>query len=120
MNTSVRQIVDTAPRQRRLLLLGRLQDAEDDYATARREACEGVCAAALRADNDGWEEIGAAIAGLARLIGARCASSLFCDARPDVELVAARLSEAVDDQFDPPSWGVVDAAARLAAVEAPR
>jgi hypothetical protein len=118
MNFAMRPPSITMPGQHRLLLLGRLQDAQHDYATTRRQDCEGACTAALGADCDGWEEIGAAIAGLARLIRARCASSVFCAARPDIELLTARLSEAIDDQFDRASWIVVDAAARLTAIGA--
>jgi hypothetical protein len=44
-----------------------------------------------------------------------CAASAFCDARPDVTHLAARLSEAIDDQLDPEAWALVDAAARLSA-----
>jgi len=99
--------------KRRLSLLGRLHDAQDDHIATRRATSEGVTAAGLEADNERWVELGVAVAALARLIRAHCIASEYCGARPTLETLAARLSEAVDDQIDGPSWAVVDAAARL-------
>ena len=105
--------VDSSDRRRRLVV--RLCEAEDDHATAYRSTCEGASTAALHSDCALWLEVGDAIAALARLIQAQCAKSQFCGARPKVEILTARLSEAVDDQIDSPAWAVVDAAARLGA-----
>ncbi|MDR3512373.1 MAG: hypothetical protein P4L73_12120 [Caulobacteraceae bacterium] len=101
-------------RGHRLLLLGRLQEAEDDHDRNRRARFAGVTGELLDADKARWSRIGGALATLARLIGEACASSAFCEARPRAELVAARLSEAIDDQIDREAWLVADAAARLA------
>lgn len=91
---------------------GRLAAAENGHDADRRSTCSGVTARALVADNDAWEEIGAAIADLARLIHARCATSRLCNARPRIDALAARVSEAIDDQIDAAAWRVIDAAAR--------
>src|ERR1700723_2355796 len=104
---------DLSERRRKLVV--RLCEAEEDHAIARRSACEGATAAALNSDNGLWLEVGDAIAALARLIQAQCAKSQFRAACPKVEMLTARLSEAIDDQLDGPSWAVVDAAARLGA-----
>lgn len=105
---------------RERLLLYRLYDAERNHAGARRSACEGASAHALDADHARWARIGREVATLARLIRAECGASQFCDARPDIETLTARLSEAIDDQLDGPSWAMVDAAARLEAARCAR
>lgn len=96
---------------------GQLLDSLDLHDRARREALEGVTAATLEADQTRWTELGRAIAMLAREMAEHCRQSAYCAARPDIRLLSARLSEAVDDQFDPPAWAVIDSAARLAARE---
>jgi hypothetical protein len=101
-----------AQRQHRRLLQGRLHDAEDDYDDASRERFAGVTGAALHADKTRWRDLGGAIASLARLISMACASSQFCQARPQPDLLAARISEAIDDQIDASAWAVIDAATR--------
>jgi hypothetical protein len=106
---------DASLSERRQKFVFRLCKAEEDHAIAHRSTCEGASAAALNSDNGLWLEVGDAIAALARLIQAQCAKSQFCGARPKVEMLAARLSEAIDDQLDVPCWAVVDAAARLGA-----
>jgi hypothetical protein len=102
-----------AQRQHRHLLQGRLHDAEDDYDNACCERFAGVTGAALHADKTCWRDLGGAIASLARLISMACASSQFCQGRPQADLLAARISEAIDDQIDGPAWAVVDAATRV-------
>ena len=97
--------------------LSRLRDAEDDHNAVRRTFRSGTTATALNADLARWELLGEAFAGLAVAIARHCADSHFCDARPDVLLLAARLSESIDDLMDEPAWSVTDAAARLAAVD---
>ena len=95
----------------------RLREAEDEHDLIRRAFCSGADAAALVADNRRWEALGMAIAALAALIAEACAASALCDARPGGGLLAARLSEAIDDLMDEPAWAVVDAAARLSEAE---
>jgi len=95
----------------------RLRDAQDDHDSVRRAFRAGVTSALLAADHRRWEALGAAIAALAGAVARHCADSEFCDARPPVALITARLSESIDDLMDGPAWAVVDAAARLAAVE---
>jgi len=92
-----------------------LRIAQDEHDAIRRTFRYGVTAQALAADNHRWEALGDAIADLARLIGRQFAESAFGDARPSAEMLAARLSEALDDLLDEPVWTVIDAAARLAA-----
>jgi hypothetical protein len=94
-----------------LALLGRLQDAEDDHDRARRRGLIGVTAEALEADKARWSRIGGAIEALARTIAQTCAASAFGETRPGPGELAARLSESIDDQFDPAVWRIVDAAA---------
>lgn len=106
-------------RGRRLSLLGRLHDAEDDHDAAWRTQMAGADTGLLDAEKTRWCELGAAVAALARSVRATCVASAFCGARPDVEHVTARLSEAIDDQFDPEAWRLADAAARLAALDGP-
>ena len=89
-----------------------LRDAQDDHDVERRFALEGVTARGLAEDNLRWERIGEAIAALARLIHQLCADSEFGEARPAVEGMAVRLSEALDDQVDISAWRVIEAAAR--------
>ena len=95
--------------------LRRLRDAEDEHNFVRRGHCAGVTEAALASDLGRWERLGEAVAGLAVAVYRHCAQSDFCDARPDIGLLTARLSESFDDLMDGPAWAVVDAAARLAA-----
>jgi len=97
--------------------LRRLRDTEDDHNAVRRVHCAGVTEAALASDLGRWEMLGEAIAGLAIAVARHCAQSAFCDARPDVDLLTARLSESFDDLMDGAAWSVVDAAARLAAAK---
>jgi hypothetical protein len=104
-------------RSRRLTLLGRLQEAEDEHDRARRATSAGHARVLLDADKARWTRIGAGLAAMARLICEACATSAFAESRPGAELVTARLSEAIDDQLDREAWRIVDAAARLAAVE---
>lgn len=107
--------VSSAPRQRTLLLLGRLHDAQDDHNEAIFAARDGVTMADLNSDLRKWRILGSAIVDLARLVRGQCAASGFCDARPEVGNLAARLVEAIDDQIDRPAWIVVDAQTRLQA-----
>jgi len=102
-----------AQRQHRRLLQGRLHDAEDDFDDACRGHFAGVTSAALLADKKRWRELGGAIASVARLISMSCASSQFCPGRPQTDLLAARISEAIDDQIDASAWAVIDAATRV-------
>jgi hypothetical protein len=95
----------------------RLRDAEDDHDEIRRAFRAGVTARTLAADIRRWEALGEAITALSSAVARQCAASHFCDARPDVLLLAIRLSESIDDLMDEPAWTVVDAAARLAAVD---
>ena len=96
--------------------LRRLREAQDDHDAVRRAFRAGVTGARLSADHRRWEALGESIAELAGAISRECRASHFCDARPDVVLLAIRLSESIDDLMDEPAWSVVDAAARLAAV----
>lgn len=105
----------TTPRQRKLTLMGRLHDAQDDHDAAILAVRGGVAAAALDSDILLWRALGSAIVDLARLARASCAASAFCDARPGIEPLAARLVEAIDDQIDRPAWSVIQAQARLQA-----
>jgi hypothetical protein len=102
-------------RRKRLILLGRVQDAEAEHDRARRAHFAGVTTASLDAEKTLWTEVGVAIAELAGRFRDGCAASLFTEGNPRIEDVAARLSEAIDDQFDAYAWRVMDAAARLAA-----
>ncbi len=97
--------------------LQRLREAQDDHDVVRRALFGGVTTALLSADHRRWETLGEAIAALAIAIARHCGSSHFCDARPDAGLLAIRLSESIDDLMDEPAWSVVDAAARLAAIQ---
>jgi len=97
--------------------LRRLRETEDEHDDIRRTFRAGVSARTLAEDVRRWEALGEAIAALAGLVARHCAASHFCDARPDVGLLAIRLSESIDDLMDEPAWAVVDAAARLAAVD---
>jgi hypothetical protein len=97
--------------------LRRLRDAEDEHDDIRRAFRIGVTTRTLAADVRRWEALGEAIAALAGLVARQCAASHFCDARPDVLLLAIRLSESIDDLIDEPAWAVVDASTRLAAVD---
>jgi hypothetical protein len=106
-----------ADRRQRLNLLGRLQDAEDNHDRSRLRSFAGVTRAALDADKAQWSGVGAAVAALARAVCEACATSTFCETCPRLELVALRLSESIDDQFDADAWWVVAAAARLAAAD---
>ena len=106
-----------AERPSTTLAWSRLRDAEDDHDVIRRAFRQGVTAGALLADRRRWEALGAAIANLARAITDDCAASAFCDARPDVVLLTVRLCESFDDLMDEPAWTVVDAAARLEALQ---
>ena len=108
----------TAPRQHKLTLMGRLHDAQDDHNAAVMTASSGVTAAALDGDILLWQALGSAIVDLARLVCAYCAASSFCDARPGIEPLTARLVESIDDQIDLHAWGVVQAQARLQAARA--
>jgi hypothetical protein len=99
------------------LALARLREAEDEHDDIRRAFRAGVTARTLAADIRRWEALGEAVAALAGLVARHCAASHFCDARPDVLLLTMRLSESIDDLIDEPAWAVVDAAARLAAVD---
>jgi hypothetical protein len=99
--------------------LAHLRDVQDEHDAIRRAHYAGVSVGALASDHALWEATGAAIASLARLISGQCAASAFADCHPDMAAVTARLSESIDDLIDEPAWSVIDAAARLAAVEAP-
>jgi hypothetical protein len=101
------------PPQSRRALEGRLGAAQAAHDAERRRLRGGVTTRALDLDQTGWEAIGIAIAALARLTETLCAASLLCDARPRAEVLAARISEAIDDQIDAPAWRVIDACARL-------
>lgn len=104
----------------RLQLLRReLQIAECDHAAGRRSTCEGATGSALDTDSERWFEVGLAIAALARLIHTSCVTSDFCSVRPDTDVLAARISEAIDDQLDEQSWTLVNAVARLEAARTP-
>jgi hypothetical protein len=95
----------------------RLRDAEDEHDEIRRAFCVGVTGRTLASDVRRWEALGEAIAALAGAVARQCAASHFCDARPDVLLLAIRLSESIDDLMDEPAWTVADAAARFAAAD---
>jgi hypothetical protein len=110
----------SATRQCELTLMGRLHDAEDDHDLAVRGLRAGVSAEALDMDAQLWRAMGSAIAELARLVSRHCHLSSFCEARPSVGLLTARLSEAIDDQLDGAAWRVVDAQARLEAARTAR
>jgi len=97
--------------------LRQLREAEDGHDEIRRAFRAGVTARTLAADTRRWEALGEAIAALAGAVARQCAASHFCDARPDVLLLAIRLSESIDDLMDEPAWAVADATARLAAVD---
>jgi hypothetical protein len=97
--------------------LGRLQEAEDDHDRALRAEVCGVTLRELDADKALWREVGGAIGELARRVRDHCAASAYARARPCAELIAARLSESIDDQMDPAAWRIADAAAHLAACE---
>jgi hypothetical protein len=103
-----------ADRRQRLILLGRLQEAEADHDRARLGLFAGVTPEALDAEKTRWSRIGGAIAALARMVCETCAISAFCETRPRLEQVTLRLSESIDDQFDREAWRLIDAAARLA------
>ena len=105
-------------RQRKLILMGRLHDAQDDHNTAILSIRQGVTAPALDGDLVRWRALGSAIIDLARLLRSHCAASAFCDARPEIESLAVRLVEAIDDQIDQPAWSVIDAQTRLQAARA--
>ena len=105
----------TAPRQHKLMLMGRLHDAQDDHNAVVMAARGGVTAAALDGDILLWQALGSAIVDLARLLRTCCAASTFCDARPGIEPLTACLVEAIDDQIDRHAWGVIQAQARLQA-----
>lgn len=107
-----------APRQRLLLLTGRLHDAEDDHDAELRVERAGVCANALASDLQLWRGLGAAIVDIARLVRGHCSASSFCDARPAIEPLAVRLVEALDDQIDAAAWRVIAAQAHLLAARA--
>ncbi len=78
---------------------------------------EGATADALDEDARLWMALGGAIGELAWRVRRSCAASAFCEARPSAALVAARLAEAIDDQFDGPAWAVINAAAQARARE---
>jgi hypothetical protein len=107
-----------APRQRLLRLTSRLHDAENDHDAGLRAVRGGVRAEALTKDLQLWRALGAAIVDLARIVREQCAASAFCDARPGIEPLAARLVESIDDQIDAAAWGVIAAQARLLAMRA--
>jgi hypothetical protein len=106
---------DAAARQRRLVLMDRLHDAQDDHNAAVLAACEGVGAAALDRDILQWRALGASIVELARMVRGQGEASAFCDARPRLEPLAVRLVEAIDDLIDRPVRIVIDAQVRLLA-----
>lgn len=89
-----------------------LQDALIGHDEARRRDGQGVSSAALDADVALWLSLGSAIAELATRVCDACRRSTFANLRPDAAHLAARLSEAIDDQLDAPAWRVADAAAR--------
>ena len=109
---------DAAARQRRLVQMGRLHDAQDDHNAAVLAMREGVGAAALDRDILRWRALGASIVDLARMVRGQCEASEFCDARPRLEPLAVRLVEAIDDLIDRPVWIVIDAQVRLLAASA--
>jgi hypothetical protein len=102
-------MTETAAWQRDLMLMGRLHDAEDDHNAAVLALRAGVTTAALDQDLFRWRALGSAIVELARMVRGQCAASDFCDARPRVTALAARLVEAIDDQLDQPAWSVINA-----------
>jgi hypothetical protein len=106
---------DAAARQRRLVLMGRLHDAQDDHNATVLATRGGVGATALDGDILRWRALGASIVELARLVRCQCEASTFCDARPRLEPLAVRLIEAIDDLIDRPVWIVIDAQVRLLA-----
>jgi hypothetical protein len=93
----------------------RLCDALSDHDLERRHARRGVASSPLDIDHALWLGLGTAIADLAHLIVMTCQASHFGDLRPEAPILAARLSEAIDDQIDMPAWRIVDAEARLRA-----
>ena len=102
-------------RSNRRLLLGHLQEAEADHDRGRRDSLSRVTTEALDTDKALWTNVGAAVGALAHLVSGACAASAFGELRPRPDNLAARLSEAIDDQIDRDAWLIVDAAARLRA-----
>lgn len=107
--------VQDVARQHRLMLMGRLHDAEDEHDAAIRFLRAGVDPAAVENDASRWRGLGLAIVELARAILRDCAASAYGEARPGLERLAMRLVEAVDDQIDAPAWAIVNAQVRLEA-----
>jgi hypothetical protein len=103
-------------RRHFLLLLGRVQEAGDDHDRRCRDEIAGVIHERLETDKAGWSRLGGAVAALAAQICETCAAAAYAEARPRMDQVAQRLSEAIDDQIDAPAWRLVDAAARLAVI----
>ena len=91
----------------------RLRRLQRDHDNERKKSDEGAAASDVDADNELWLNLGCAIADLARMISRSCRNSCCSSARPEVSALAARLSEAIDDQLDLSAWRIVDAAARL-------
>jgi hypothetical protein len=100
--------------------MGRVHDVEDDHHAAILDIRRGATRTALDEDLRRWRTLGSAIVDLARLVSDHCAQSAFCDARPRIESLTARMVEAIDDQIDGHAWRVVDAVARLRAAETAR
>ncbi len=107
----LRRSIDSGP----LTATDHLRDVQIEHDAIRCSIRAGVSAEALASDNLKWEIIGDAICDLADMIARECAASAFCDSRPDIPALTARLSEAIDDLIDEPAWMVIDAAARVAA-----
>jgi hypothetical protein len=112
---AITQSPSPAAHRHRLILLGRLQEAEAEHDHVRRNSYAGATADLLDADKAAWSGIGEAIAAVAELIARSCAASAFCEARPKPEQLAARMAESIDDQVDREAWLVIDAAAQRGA-----
>lgn len=97
----------------------RLRDTLRDHDEDRRRHGQGVTGAALDADAALWLALGGAVATLAGQIREACRLSAFSSHRPDAQVLAARMSESIDDQLDLTAWRIVDAAARLKATSTP-
>jgi hypothetical protein len=121
MGTYLHRMPSSTPSERSpaALAWSRLREAEYEHDAIRRAFRQAVTTEALLADNRRWEALGAAVASLARAVADHCVASSFCDARPDVAVLAVRICESFDDLTDEPAWTVIDAAARYAALKRP-
>ena len=80
----------------------------------RQRGFAGVTEVDLDADKRLWQEVGEALAALARLIADCCGASAFNATRPGTSALCSRLAESIDDQVDGAAWALIEAAARAA------